>query len=423
MKKVIAVVVLSFSLVSNSFAQVKQESTPEMRKKTFDVVWKTVKDEMFDPAFNGVDLEKLRQQYESKIAEVKTDKEFYDLLNQMLGEYRLSHLFVLSPQNAARSEAATGTIGMDVRLIDEQIVVNRVEKDSPAERAGLRAGFVIKQFNDGTLALLNEKLSNARLFSTTARPLVIRENVLTIVNGEPGTTVHIIYLDEQDKEHETTIKREKKKGDVTLIAKGFPVYASCESKRLADGIGYIKFDMFIPDNTEKIRSAVKSMKDAPGIIIDLRENKGGYDKVMPGIAELFLEKETNLGYGKKRNGSEQIKTSRANSDAYKGPVVLLTSSLTASQAEQFGAGLQEIGRVITIGEASPGACLGTDVKGLPTGAVLLYPTADCRTPKGVLIEGRGVIPDIPVKLTRAALLNGTDPQIEEAIKYIQKQKH
>ena len=57
---------------------------------------------------------------------------------------------------------------------------------------------------------------------------------------------------------------------------------------------------------------------------------------------------------------------------------------------------------------------------LPTGALFQYAIADFKTPKGVLIEGRGVFPDLEVKMTRSALLAGRDPQLEAAIERIQK---
>jgi len=66
------------------------------------------------------------------------------------------------------------------------------------------------------------------------------------------------------------------------------------------------------------------------------------------------------------------------------------------------------------------ADLDGDLKRLPTGALLLYAFAECRTPKGVVIEGRGVTPDVEVKLTRAALLKGGDPQLQAAVGEVRK---
>ncbi|HEY6330993.1 MAG TPA: S41 family peptidase, partial [Blastocatellia bacterium] len=76
------------------------------------------------------------------------------------------------------------------------------------------------------------------------------------------------------------------------------------------------------------------------------------------------------------------------------------------------------GRAVVVGQKSAGAALPSIIQKLPTGALFQYAIADFKTPKGILIEGRGVIPDVPVKLTRAALLAGTDPQLDAAVQVI-----
>lgn len=100
--------------------------------------------------------------------------------------------------------------------------------------------------------------------------------------------------------------------------------------------------------------------------------------------------------------------------------MLLLDDLSGSASEQLAAGLQELGRALVVGTRSHGSDLDADVKVLPDGALLAYAYGEPRTPKGIVIEGRGVIPDIEVKLTRALLLTGVDPQLEAAIKYLQR---
>ncbi|HEX8090456.1 MAG TPA: S41 family peptidase, partial [Blastocatellia bacterium] len=88
----------------------------------------------------------------------------------------------------------------------------------------------------------------------------------------------------------------------------------------------------------------------------------------------------------------------------------------------FAAGIQELGRATVVGEPSMGAALPSQIIQLPTGARLQYAIADFKTPKGVLVEGRGVRPDVEVSLTRRALLEGRDSQLEAAIEQIKKVK-
>src|SRR6185503_2309045 len=65
------------------------------RQKDFEVVWQTIAESYFDPAFGGVDWKRVRQQYEPKLPSVKSDEEFYGLLNNMLSELGRSHLSVI----------------------------------------------------------------------------------------------------------------------------------------------------------------------------------------------------------------------------------------------------------------------------------------------------------------------------------------
>ena len=105
---------------------------------------------------------------------------------------------------------------------------------------------------------------------------------------------------------------------------------------------------------------------------------------------------------------------------YKGPVAVLIDSGSASTSEIFAAGMQDLGRAVIVGERSAGAALPSIFTKLPTGALFQYAIGDFKTPKGVLIEGRGVAPDVEVKLNRAELLRGRDSQLDKAVEQIQK---
>ena len=101
-----------------------------------------------------------------------------------------------------------------------------------------------------------------------------------------------------------------------------------------------------------------------------------------------------------------------------GPVVILTDHGTGSTSEFFAAGLQDTGRAVTVGETSAGAVLPSIFEKLPTGAIFQYAIADYRSPKDVLVEGRGVPADVVVQQTRESLLAGHDAQLDAAIKYV-----
>ncbi len=169
----------------------------------------------------------------------------------------------------------------------------------------------------------------------------------------------------------------------------------------------------------KIREAIRSMKDANGIIIDLRGNPGGIGGMAPGVAGLLVKERTSLGTMKSRsNETKFIIYPQAN--IYEGKVIILTDYGSASTSEIFAAGMQEIGRAKIVGETSAGAVLPSVFEKLPNGATFQYVISDYKSPKNILLEGRGVIPDLVVKQTRQALLDGRDLQLEEAVKIIVK---
>ena len=190
-----------------------------------------------------------------------------------------------------------------------------------------------------------------------------------------------------------------------------------EAKRLDGNIGYIRFNMWIIPQMAKIRAAVKEFSNAKGIVFDLRGNPGGVGGMAPGIAGLLTAEKTSLGSMTSR-ASEQKFIVYPQPNPFAGRVIVLTDHGSASTSEVFAAGMQENGRAKIIGERTAGAVLPSVFTVLPTGAIFQYVISDYKSPKNVLIEKRGVAPDIEIKQTRDALLQGRDLPLEEAVRQI-----
>ncbi|HXU09487.1 MAG TPA: S41 family peptidase, partial [Blastocatellia bacterium] len=157
-----------------------------------------------------------------------------------------------------------------------------------------------------------------------------------------------------------------------------------------------------------------------GIIFDVRGNPGGVGGMASGIAGMLEKQQVSLGTMHMRSGHTNF-AAFPQDKAYLGPVVIITDGGSASTSEVFAAGMQELGRATIVGERSVGAALPSVFQKLPTGALFQYAIADYKTPKGTLIEGRGVAPNVESLLTRRALLEGRDPQLDAAIEIINKQ--
>lgn len=399
-------------------------ASTNVRQETFEMVWNTVKEKHFDPDFGGVNWDKVREQYAPKVAAVKSDSELYIVLQAMLGELHQSHFSIIPPEAIVdddSKEPKAGGSGLDIRLIDGQAVISQVESGSKASAAGLRPGFIIKKIDDTTIDQIVERFSKSTESPAIKRTRIIRA-ALAKINGKPETTVRLTIADESDRTREVTVERGKLKGEMSPRFGNFPPqYMEFESKRLDGGIGYIRFNIFVMPLMEKIRAAIRSMSDATGIIIDLRGNPGGFGGMASGIAGALEAKQISLGAMKLRSGRQAFIVFPQN-NPYLGPVVILVDGGSASTSEIFAAGLQEIGRASVVGERTMGAALPSIFGKLPTGAVFQYAIADFKTPNGVLIEGLGVKPDIEVNLTRRALLEGRDPQLDAAVSII-NQKH
>jgi len=390
---------LFWVLAIYGLAQTANRSSPQVMQKTFDVVWNTLNDKYFDPHFGGVDWAAVRQAYEPQIAAVKSDAEFRDLLGRMLKEIKISHLSILDLQNLDKLLArAEVTRGLALRDLGDQVAVTRIIDGSPAASAGVQLGFVVRAI-DGV------PVTNARGAETTLATDSQRHR-LTI-------------LDQADTTREIEIAHELpplQKRESTVLLTGAR-YVLVETRMLDNGIGYLHFTNFISPMERRFRSAFDSMHDAAGLIIDLRGNSGGDTEVGLNLAGMLIDKELLISTTQTRKGSHQYKA-KPQRNAYLGPVVILLDETCASESEEVTAGLQAAGRVVVIGKISRGEDMDATFQGLPMKAIaLLYPVGLPRTPKGMLVEGRGVSPDIEVNLTRAELLQGKDSQLEAAMQH------
>lgn len=401
MKRNILFLVIPLYLTAISslvLAQQGTESAPQIRQKTFEKVWQTVNEKFFDPNFRGVDWQALHARYAPQVAAVKTDTELYKLLNRMLGELKVSHMQILTPGQVSILKAPPVTTGVVLREIENQIVVTRVIENSSAAKAGIKTGYVV-----------------VKVEGETVKSLVDLQRKLA---GAPNTTVNLSVLDEQDQSKDAILTRLPLNEAVGGKLGGISFYALFESKRLAENIGYLRFSSFAGFLNQKIKDAIESMKDASGIIIDLRGNTGGEDQVAINLAGMLFDKETQLMVTRTRKGEDFYYKAKPQKNAFLGRVVVLVDEVSGSASEQLAAGLQEAGRAVIVGKKTAGKDLDADIEKIPTGAYLIYASGEPHTPKGIVIEGRGVIPNLEVNLTRKELRVGKDAQLEAAINYI-----
>jgi len=391
-------------------------------KQVFGEVWVTINQTYFDPEFGGVNWDAVYREYLPLIDEAENDDALYQVLNQMLWELNVSHVGVGPVDMWPSVEPVvwgSGKVGIDLRLLDGEAVITRVEPGSPAELAGLHPGFILQNIAgvsvEQLLAEAQDRL--APPYNDQSRLDQLTRSLLRFIYGEPGACVNLIYLNEKDEMREACVERMYRPrtgemGDVLPLA-----YLEFESRRLVNDLGYIRFNTFHVDLIPDMLAAVSDLQDAPGIIIDLRGNPGGDPTACEQLAAQFLdEQEFLFGSFKIRSGVIDRRVTGEN--VYPGPLVVLIDSLSFSGSEYFSSSMQAVGRGVIIGERSPGGLTAMNVTSLSNGAILGYPVAQLLTPDGVALEGSGVIPDINVTLQREQLLAGIDAQLQAAIDYI-----
>ena len=389
----------------------------KMRLETFELVWKTIQDTYWDSKFGGVDWAAVHEKYLPRVKATPKNREFHRLLNQMVGELDRSHFRVTPPKetvglHSRAEDVENGAVGLELRWVDGQLLAVDVRQDYPAEAAGIHKGFVLTKVNgktpDELLADYQKKNPGFHLREEIQRVRAAQSEL----GGKPSTKVTLEALNAEDHRVQLELVRR-----AVPLDKGALEFAS---KRLENNIGYIQFNIFLGDLVEKFDQALRELRDTKALILDLRGNPGGAGQMAPTMAGRLSATNGSLGVLQFRYRAQPYAYTGAG--AYAGRVVLLVDALSGSTAEVFSGGLQEAGRATIIGTTTAGAVLPSLQQTLRTGGTLQHVISDFHTPKGVLLEGRGVIPEIVARPSRAALLAGHDPTLERAIEFIQTGK-
>ena len=399
--------------------------TSAERLTIFNAVWQTINDEYYDPTFGGKDWQAIGDAYRERLNNVQNDATFWiKLLNPMLFELGVSHLVALPPGMANeldRMTFATGSLGMDLRLLDELAVVTQVVEGSPAYEAGLKPGFVINSVDGWTLDdFIANSLQTPPNNERHRRGIAI-QGMRGLLYGEIGKAVVVEYLDEKNRPQTTTLQFAERINIHCdqLVPATPPACGEIEVKRLENDIGYIRFSGFLSAVEDNVRQAIDEFHDAPGLIIDLRGNPGGQFFVRKAFAsQLVGTPELFIRYQYRDHVEKAYLDPIAN--AYPGKVVILVDEHSLSSSEEFSGSLQALERATIVGSQTPGICLVMNIKTLPNGTILAYPIAEGQTADGRVLENNGVVPDIEVALDRAQLLQGRDTQLEAAIHYLEQ---
>lgn len=400
---------------------------------TFDTAWRIVYTTHFDTTFNGVDWVALRDELRPRAEAAASTAALRDVINDMLGRLDQSH-FALIPEevadtlNPSRDTAVvTGDVGFDVRLIGDDVLVTAVEPDSPADSGGVRAGWVVVTIGEDSIPRLVRRVRDQDLRYPDG--FLVWSGVEARLGGAVGTPVVIGFRDAEDHPRTLQIRRRPLPSDPVRFG-NLPTFFSRfkRAERTTAGgrkVGTIWFNFWMVPLVRQVDEAVDAFRGDDGIVIDLRGNRGGVGGMVIGVAGHFLSERTSLGDFRTRRNTLHIRanprlvnTRGERVTPFAGPLALLVDETSGSASEMFAGGMQAIGRARVFGSTSVGGVLPALTERLPNGDVLYHAIADFVTADGVVLEGRGVIPDEPVRPTRADLLAGRDPVLDAALRWI-----
>lgn len=276
-------------------------------------------------------------------------------------------------------------IGISIEMIDEKVTIISPFKDSPAEKAGLKPNDIITKVDGESIA--DQKLSD----------------IVNKIKGPPGTTVTL------------TILRDKKESTYTVTRES--IFYETVSHRFIEkngkNIAYLELTSFNDETTTEFEKAAEDIidKKANGLILDLRNNPGGYLDVAVDIIGMFTDKgKIAVKMQFADNSTETYKTIK------KGPLkdlktVILINNGSASASEIVAGALQDYKIAKLIGEKSFGKGTVQNVTEYRDNSVFKYTTAKWLTPNGRDINKKGLTPD--KLITKPGTV---DTQLEAALK-------
>lgn len=424
-----AVTIFVVSLSGCAIGPKEMALGPEMRQlnvAAFDDVWTTIRDKHWDPDLGGLDWEALRDQYRPQVESARYMSEARRAMGELIAELKQTHFSVIPAELLDDEETDEGAgqrdggTGMDVRVVNEQALVVSVVEGSPADKLGIKPGWIIVGVDDKRVGPRLAKIRDSLADDSTLGDMRMARAVTGRLYGPVGETVEIEFLDAEDRRQTHNIELAPRRGKKVQLGLLPPFYLSFESRRIGDGIGYIAFDGFMDPLRIMggFNKAVTEFMDADGLIIDLRGNPGGIGAMAMGMAGWLISDESQF-LGTMTTRSNELKfVVNPRATTFAGTVVVLVDGLTGSTAEIFSGGLKDLGRATIVGSRTAGAALPAQLKKLPNGDNFLYAVANYVSAGGDELEGKGVIPHIEAPLTRNALLAGRDPALEEAIAVI-----
>lgn len=323
--------------------------------KQFWETWDMVKSKYVDQPVDDVDL-------------------FYGALEGLVQGLDDPYSEYFPPQEAKEFvESLTGEfdgIGAEIGKRDGQLVIIAPIANSPAERAGIKAGDMIFLIDKEDVSALSI------------------DEAVSKIRGKKGTQVTLTIASKED----TQVR------DV-VITRDTIVIPTIVSEMKTGGIAYVRMSAFSDDTDVELKKAVKDLlvQKPKGFILDLRSNPGGYLDTAVNVASLWIPSGPVVLEGSEKTGTTALNATGKDALLTNVPTVVLIDGGSASASEIIAGALQDTKKATIVGQTSFGKGSVQDVQPLPDGSAIKLTIARWYTPNGRQIDKEGIVPDIVVE--------------------------
>ncbi len=342
---------------------------------------------------------KLKQNFISP-SKIDNNKILYGAIEGMANSLGDPYTSFFDPSQAQRFQqdlsGSFNGIGVEVGVKKDVLTVIAPLKGTPGQKAGLKSGDMIV------------KIDGKDSSNMTA------DEAVSLIRGTKGTTVTLTIL----RDGWTQTK------DIKIIRDTIKV-PSIEWSLKNNDVAYIQiyqFDDTLPSDFKKAALEIVQSK-AKKIVLDLRDNPGGYLAAAQEIAGWFLgngQTVTIEDFGKAK--AQQIYKAEGNSDFENYPMVILINEGSASASEILAGALRDDRNIKLIGNKSFGKGCVQEVVDLPGGSFLKVTIANWLTPKGSSISDIGLTPDVKIDVTEKDIQDKKDPQLDKALEIVDNLK-
>lgn len=342
--------------------------------------WRIIKEQFYDQKFNGQDWQRWQHRYDGKL---KTAEDAHKAVETMLASLGDPYTRFLNrdafDEEKSQIEARLFGVGMQLGMNkDHKVVIIAPIEGTPAYAAGLHPG--------------------DEIFEVDGKPVKGQslDQVVKQIRGPINTKVTL------------TVLRGTERKRFTLTRAEIPIRAVANDTVLPGNIGYIRLDSFISSKANsEMRSALKKLQNANGLILDLRNNPGGLLTNAIEIANMFLDH----GIIVSTIDADGYKTSQvsARHPVTDLPMVVLINGASASASEILSGALRDNGRAKLVGQKSFGKGLVQAINKLDDGSGINVTIARYLTPNDTDIHKQGIVPDYEVALKEDDLKAGKGP--------------